>query len=86
MTTVRRPSTACPYCSKENDAATPAGTDAEAVPGPGDVSVCFYCGGIAVFTETGLRKPTDAERADLLEDPLVIEAAGRVLAYRSEHP
>ena len=86
MTTTRRPPTPCPYCSKESDAATPAGgTEDDATPEAGAVSVCFFCGGIALFTETGLRKPNDAERVELLADPRVIEAAGAVLAYRSEH-
>jgi hypothetical protein len=83
----RRSSARCPYCSKETDADAPApGTD-DVAPEPGDVSVCFYCGGIILYVEGGgLRKPTDEERTELLDDPGVVEAVASVLAYRGVEP
>jgi hypothetical protein len=88
VTVTRRPYAPCPYCGKATDADAPApGTDENVgAPGPGDVSVCFYCAGISIFTETGLRKPTEDERAELLDDPDVIEAAAAVLGYRADMP
>lgn len=37
----------CPYCGKLNDKAT---AEQDANPEVGDVSVCFYCGEIGVYT------------------------------------
>jgi hypothetical protein len=83
-TTMRIPAP-CPHCGRVTDAATGATLDST-VPADGDVSVCFYCGAIAVFSATGLRHPTDAERAAFLADPDVVAAVGAVLAYRAEAP
>lgn len=53
---------ACPWCLSVNDDAAelPAGSSRPQI---GDVSVCLYCGGLAVFTDDALgkRKPTDVE-------------------------
>jgi hypothetical protein len=61
----RYPLTPCPYCLKGIDAATPVDDDA-AVPGPGDVTLCFECGEWCVFAEgMTLRKPTDEELTEI---------------------
>jgi hypothetical protein len=80
----RRAPAPCPYCGRVTDADSQFPTDEDAVPGPGDVSVCFYCAGIALYTETGFRKPTDEERAELLDEPDVIATAAAILGYRAE--
>lgn len=80
---VTRP-TPCPYCGRANDRAFEA-DDADHLPKPGDVSVCFRCAGLGFFTEEGVRLPTPAEREELLADPAVVEAVGTILAYWGEH-
>ncbi len=66
--------TACPWCGRQNDAL--AGTaDPADLPKPGDVSICWGCHGLALFTEDGsLRRAKVAERARLLADPEIQKA------------
>jgi hypothetical protein len=42
--------THCPHCGKLNECHTSV-SDPDAIPGPGDMSFCFTCGGIAVYDE-----------------------------------
>jgi hypothetical protein len=76
----RRDQRSCPFCKKSTDCDSQVNGDG--VPEVGDVSVCFYCGQVALFTEGGLRKPSDEERSEILADPDVTAAVGAVLAYR----
>ena len=51
------PECVCPYCAHKIDAASCL-FDEPAVPKPGGISVCFYCGAAVVFTDgLMLRKP-----------------------------
>jgi len=56
----------CPYCGRDfNSAISIEGHS----PKPGDISVCLYCAGILVFTETlGYRKMEDGELENLPEE------------------
>ena len=45
----RMPKVHCPICGEKLDAASPA--EGQGTPGPGDVSVCFYCTAFLVFGE-----------------------------------
>jgi hypothetical protein len=62
------PPIACPHCGR---AAACHGIDAPAAPpAVGDVSVCWYCCGVAVFDSPAtLRRPTRAELAALMAAP-----------------
>src|SRR5205823_135015 len=58
--------THCPHCARLNDLHSGApGTE----PKPGDVGICWGCGGLLVFTEDGCRKPTPEERKEFNADP-----------------
>jgi hypothetical protein len=51
------------------------------------VSVCFYCAAVGLFPESieadTMRRPTEAELAELLADPDVEAAVGAVLGFRA---
>ena len=85
MTTRGKP-VQCWACGKTTDATT-AVIGEDSVPAVGDVSICFGCGELAVFTGNGVetRQPTEAERAELLDEPDVIRARGAVLAMIAEN-
>lgn len=57
-------------------------TELGARPSAGDVSICLYCGNIAVFTGRGveLRTPTFDELAELASDPDVRRTVNAVRA------
>lgn len=67
---VRRSSTKkaneCPTCNRTLDAATNAESGAD-MPGPGDFSVCFYCGELLRFVDSGLRLASQLELVKELE-------------------
>ena len=79
----RIPSTKCPGCGNARDCVT----DSElkgAVPKPGDVSVCKYCGALAVFgDELVLRELTADEQRDIDNDPVVRRARTHLLMQRA---
>ena len=51
------PECACPYCTHLIDAVSCL-AETTAVPKPGDITVCFYCGAAVVFADgLTLRKP-----------------------------
>jgi hypothetical protein len=81
---------ACWACGRPRDAASAAdpADDESPAPGPGDVSLCFGCSEVAIFTGEGLRtrEPTEAERAEVLADPGVVAARGAILVERAERP
>ncbi len=74
----------CHNCGTLNDDATDI-NNPDARPTEGDVSVCFYCAALALFTGDGYgtRAPTEEERLALLADPLVTETTGHVLLYNA---
>lgn len=40
--------------------------------------MCWSCGGLAFFTEDGMRKPTEEEEQDLLQAPEVKQAQAAI--------
>lgn len=78
MTDHRTPTTWCPYCGTSLDGAM--NVDGPNAPDPGDVTVCLYCAGLAVFTDNlGLRFPTDAELERWTVNPDVTRVRSAVL-------
>lgn len=72
MKTTDLPGSLCRRCGKALDAASGSG---DAVPTPGDVSVCMYCGTLAVFTdELRLRETTVDETKGFLGDARLMRA------------
>lgn len=66
----------CRDCGKTLDSTTPLNCPPE--PPAGSVSICAYCGSLAIFDDDSLlREPTDAELADwrASEDWALIERA-----------
>lgn len=58
----------CPVCGKKLDAATHVEKE-EAVPGPGDISICLYCATVSVFDDNlKLKQMTNEEFAGLPEE------------------
>jgi hypothetical protein len=65
------PSTTCPNCRKGVDGAT--SVDADAKPGPGDITVCLYCGHIMAFAaDLSLRELTDDEMRKVAGDKRIL--------------
>lgn len=55
--------------------------DREAMPTPGDVAVCLYCGHIMIWEEDmELREPTDEEAFSMAGDPDLVNAM-RLVRY-----
>lgn len=68
METYRTPLTVCWHCDRPLDAASPPGED-EGKPVPGAVSLCMYCGAVAIFAEElALRPATKEELEDMEKD------------------
>lgn len=66
----------CPYCRRVHELSNGApGTR----PKPGDVSLCWGCGEVGIFTDDGIRRPTPEERAEILTDPQVKTARAAIL-------
>jgi hypothetical protein len=77
------PASACPTCGRVNDATTRA---AAGRPDPrrGDVSVCLYCAGVAIFTGHALdvRPLEPGETHAVLSDPNVRAARAAAAVAR----
>ena len=71
--------TACPYCGRIND--QHSSSDGTRVPHPGAISLCWGCGGLAIFTETGVRLPTPDELEECEAHPDVIAARAVIGQY-----
>lgn len=77
---------ACPHCKQKLDAASGLQGDKD-IPGPGDLSICLYCGTILEYEEGFFLHVATDERLSALnmEDPevyhLLIEARDTILAY-----
>jgi hypothetical protein len=64
----------CPHCGRNHeyhDGSTP-----DAKPKPGDVSVCWSCRRLGIYTNFGIRVPTPEEEAEILSDPEVRSVLG----------
>lgn len=66
--------TTCPWCGKLNTVVAPADGEASHPPTDNDVSMCFGCGEVSVFTNEKLRKPTEQETIEIFTDPEVKQA------------
>jgi uncharacterized protein with PIN domain len=63
MASTDTPESNCPSCGKLLDAAS---SFKNAVPSPGDFSICINCGHILVFADDlTVRNPTDAEIVEI---------------------
>lgn len=74
---MRHTTLVCPWCHNPNN--RHPGADPHAVPGQGDVLVCWPCGGVGVVDvgpvgELISRKPTPAEAGAIFTDPQIIQA------------
>jgi S-DNA-T family DNA segregation ATPase FtsK/SpoIIIE len=63
---------ACPHCGRVNELVDGITTTNQ--PKPGDVSICYGCTRIGIFTETGIRVPRPAELRQLAADPNILAA------------
>ena len=74
----------CPFCGTYHNAATD--TDfGGSMPCPGDIAVCFDCTAVAVYDDDlRLRRPTDAESAEIKRDPEISRARFAVLLSRTK--
>lgn len=77
----RTPVSPCPSCGAKNNAASGTGT-----PGPGDVSICLYCGHISLFADDlTLRPATDEELVEVKKHPEMLLAIEMVEQHRKLH-
>ena len=53
-------------------------------PKPGDYHICIECGALSVYTETGSRAPTDAERGEALALPHAITTIRWIHEHREK--
>lgn len=68
--------TICPYCTRRHELVTEA-LGGKIKPQDGDVTICFTCGGFCMFDSAvggGLRKPTDNEYGEILENAMFMDA------------
>lgn len=66
----RLPASSCPRCLRDLDGATSVAHEGR--PDPGDVTMCIYCSGLAIFgDDLRLRNPTKEERAEIEAQPLI---------------
>lgn len=64
----------CPYCLRENDTHAPT-DNLEDQPSPGDVSICWKCHQIGIFTEDGtIRRASPEEDAKIRTEDNVRDA------------
>ena len=73
----------CPHCGTVNDGHT-AVDGSSACPQAGDVSICLYCSGVAIFTEHSLRVLDDAEFNEVMADPEMQQAIQVIAQMRAE--
>lgn len=68
---------ACPHCGRVND--VHAGPNPGDMPDAGDVSLCWGCRALAIYTEAGgLRVPTDDELEAIMSADQVKSALAAV--------
>lgn len=68
----------CLGCGVKLDAAT--STDGDFDPQPGSISICAYCGSIAIFKDDMSLRPFTQEEIDELFDELPDDAREQVLS------
>lgn len=57
----------CPTCGRTNE--SHAGPTPDSVPDAGDLSLCWKCRSLAIYTDNGLRLPTAEELAEYSQLP-----------------
>lgn len=78
------PPRVCPHCGSRNDGDTVLYTKEHTHPNPDDLSICLYCSGLSIYTETGLRYPTDEEFAKFMKNDRVQKAIAAMSMLRAE--
>jgi hypothetical protein len=65
----------CPYCNHKLDAASAGPNNPQAVPKPGDITICIGCANVLIF-DVGRRpqRPTMGELQEAMQDPSVLRA------------
>lgn len=59
----------CPHCGYRHDAHAEAHTGVDvAAPPSGSLSICLACGGLSLFVDGALVRPTRAEADELVQD------------------
>ena len=66
--TPRTPVTICWHCDRPLDAASGFGPTKDMVPEQGAVSLCMYCGAVAIFGPDLILYPPSREELDGMED------------------
>jgi hypothetical protein len=67
--------------------ASAEGIDVEALPSPGAISICGYCGDTAVYAEEGRLRPlTDDERETISHDHDYCTAHAALMMFLATHP
>jgi hypothetical protein len=85
--TVKMPTQQCLYCLARIDSSSPKPGNDAPTPGDGDVTVCFLCGGLMVFTnELKLRLPTPQEFVLLIADEDVMKFRQDIIDFNHAHP
>lgn len=76
----------CPHCGRVNE--IHAGPQEDSVPSDGDLSACWICRNISIYTEMdgrlSLRKPSDEELAEFMKDTDIRMILG--MMAESEYP
>lgn len=78
------PGCTCTSCGYEFEVATASPGSQAPAPQDGAVSICIQCGQVDLFTATdgntlSVRRPTDAERAELLAQPAIANIVGAII-------
>lgn len=78
------PASTCSSCNSHTDAATCV--DGKSLPSPGDVSICLYCGHIAVFSDDMILRPlTSEEMHEVAGNKAILQAQSIRAEYERKH-
>jgi hypothetical protein len=85
MKTIDTPADKCSSCGYRFNATTDLTGDA--VPRPGDYSICIKCGHLMVFNDDlRLREPTDAEIVEVAGDPQMLDMQKAIALHNKLFP
>ena len=74
----------CAFCQYAVEAAS--AVDGQQAPGPGDITLCIYCGEWNIFTRRGrLRKPTDDEQVEIVANLIARKLRVAWLTMKASH-
>ncbi len=86
MKTTRLPESLCPYCGQRFDAATAADPNkSDAVPEPGDITVCIGCASILVFNKNLTVSVPGRREINVTEEIRIAQRAVRMLDRRKKN-